>query len=71
MKEPLNELSAAQAARRIESGETTCEALAAACLERIAERDERLRAWAFITRPFDGDCALLGWAHWTEAVLGK
>ncbi len=47
---PLNELSAAQAARRIESGETTCEALAAACLERIAARDEAVRAWAFIDR---------------------
>jgi Asp-tRNA(Asn)/Glu-tRNA(Gln) amidotransferase A subunit family amidase len=50
MAKPLNELSAAEAARRIEAGETTSEALAAACLERIAERDEELRAWAFVDR---------------------
>jgi len=50
MAKPLNELSAAEAARRIEAGETTSEALAAACLERIAERDEEVRAWAFIDR---------------------
>src|SRR3982750_4047656 len=30
--------------------ETTSEALVAACLERIAERDEAVRAWAFIDR---------------------
>jgi len=48
MQTPLNELSAAEAARRIESGELTAEALAAACLERIAERDDAVRAWAFI-----------------------
>lgn len=47
---PLNELSAAEAARRIERGETTCEALAEACLERIATRDDEVRAWAFIHR---------------------
>jgi Asp-tRNA(Asn)/Glu-tRNA(Gln) amidotransferase A subunit family amidase len=50
MTRPLNELSAAQAARCIERGEATCEALADACLERIAERDEAVRAWAFIHR---------------------
>jgi Asp-tRNA(Asn)/Glu-tRNA(Gln) amidotransferase A subunit family amidase len=50
MAGPFNELPAAQAARRIESGELTCEALAAACLERIAERDEQVRAWAFVER---------------------
>jgi len=48
MQTPLNELSAAEAARRIEAGELTAEALAAACLERIAERDDAVRAWAFI-----------------------
>jgi Asp-tRNA(Asn)/Glu-tRNA(Gln) amidotransferase A subunit family amidase len=48
MQTPLNELSAAEAARRIESRELTAEALAAACLERIAERDDAVRAWAFI-----------------------
>jgi Asp-tRNA(Asn)/Glu-tRNA(Gln) amidotransferase A subunit family amidase len=50
MPERLNELSAADAARRIEAGEITSEALAAACLERIAERDKDVRAWAFIDR---------------------
>ena len=48
MPKPLNELSAAEAARLIESRELTAEALAAACLERIAERDDAVRAWAFI-----------------------
>src|SRR5258708_27052012 len=46
----LNELSAAQAARRIEAGEITAEALAAACLEHIGERDEAVRAWAYVDR---------------------
>ena len=46
----LNELTATQAARRIEAGDLTAEALAAACLERIAERDEVVRAWAFVDR---------------------
>src|SRR5438270_12795444 len=46
----LNELKLADAAWRIESCEITAEALAAACLERIAERDETVRAWAYIDR---------------------
>ena len=50
MAKPLNELSAAEAARCIERGETTCAALAEACFERIAARDEDVRAWAFIHR---------------------
>src|SRR4051812_26232337 len=50
MTKALNELSAAEAARRIEAGETTSEALAAACLERIAGRDDEVHAWAFIDR---------------------
>jgi Asp-tRNA(Asn)/Glu-tRNA(Gln) amidotransferase A subunit family amidase len=45
-----NELTAAQAARRIESGDLTAEALTAACLERISSRDEAVRAWAYIDR---------------------
>ena len=45
-----NELSAVEAAKRLESCELTCEALAAACLERIAAREETVRAWAFIDR---------------------
>lgn len=48
MTKPLHELSAVEAARRIESRELTAEALAAACFERIAERDDAVRAWAFI-----------------------
>jgi Asp-tRNA(Asn)/Glu-tRNA(Gln) amidotransferase A subunit family amidase len=48
MQKPLHELSAAEAARQIESRELTAEALAAACLERIAERDDAVRAWAFL-----------------------
>jgi Asp-tRNA(Asn)/Glu-tRNA(Gln) amidotransferase A subunit family amidase len=48
MQTPLNELSAAEAARRIEAKELTAEALAAACLERIAARDDAVRAWAFL-----------------------
>jgi Asp-tRNA(Asn)/Glu-tRNA(Gln) amidotransferase A subunit family amidase len=44
----LHELSAAEAARMIEAGSLTCEALAAACLERISERDDAVRAWAFL-----------------------
>ena len=43
-------LSASEAARRIERGELTAEALVSACLERIAEHDEQLRAWAFVNR---------------------
>ncbi|HUQ24148.1 MAG TPA: amidase [Burkholderiales bacterium] len=46
----LNEFSAAEAARRIAAGETTSEALALACLERIAEREDAVHAWAFVDR---------------------
>jgi len=46
----LNELTAARAAERLERGEITAEALAAACLERIAEREGTVRAWAFLDR---------------------
>jgi Asp-tRNA(Asn)/Glu-tRNA(Gln) amidotransferase A subunit family amidase len=46
----LNELTAAEAAQRLERGQLTSEALVAACLERIAERDEQVRAWAFVDR---------------------
>ena len=44
----LSELGLAEAAWRIESCETTAETLARACLERIAERDETVRAWAHV-----------------------
>ena len=45
-----NELTAAEAARRIARGELTSEALVAACLERIATRDAQVKAWACIRR---------------------
>ncbi|MGH8707724.1 MAG: amidase, partial [Burkholderiales bacterium] len=43
-----NELTAAEAARRIEAGELTAEALVRACLERIAAREPSVHAWAFV-----------------------
>ncbi len=50
----LYELSAAQAARRIEQGELTSEKLVGACLERIEAREGAVHAWACI----DADHAL-------------
>src|SRR5690349_17722547 len=46
----LSEISASEAARKLAVSEITSEALVAACLERIAEREETVRAWAFIDR---------------------
>jgi len=46
----LNEISAAQAARQLEARDITSETLVAACLERIACRDEQVSAWAFVDR---------------------
>ena len=46
----LNELTAADAARGIESADFTAEALASACLERIDAREDSVRAWAHIDR---------------------
>jgi Asp-tRNA(Asn)/Glu-tRNA(Gln) amidotransferase A subunit family amidase len=46
----MNELTAAEAARRIAAGKLTSEALVAACLERIAARDAAVKAWAFVDR---------------------
>lgn len=43
-----NELTAAEAARRIAHGQLTSEALVAACLERIATREGEVRAWAHL-----------------------
>lgn len=54
MPSPLNELTAAEAARRIASNRLTSEALVASCLERIAVREDDVRAWAYI----DADLAL-------------
>jgi Asp-tRNA(Asn)/Glu-tRNA(Gln) amidotransferase A subunit family amidase len=41
-------LGAAEAARRIAAGELSSAALVAACLERIAAREETVRAWAHL-----------------------
>ena len=45
-----NELTAVEAARRIEAGELTVEALIRACLERIDEREPDIAAWAHLDR---------------------
>jgi Asp-tRNA(Asn)/Glu-tRNA(Gln) amidotransferase A subunit family amidase len=54
MSSVLHRLSAAEAARRIARRELTSEALIASCLERIAAREEAVRAWAWL----DADLAL-------------
>ncbi len=53
MTEPF-ELSASQAARKIAKGKLTSEALVRSCLDRIATRDDLVKAWAFV----DEDLAL-------------
>ena len=52
--ENLHLLSAVEAARLIREGAITSEQLVASCLERIAETDEQIQAWAFL----DPDYAL-------------
>ena len=49
MEEPYK-LSAAQASRRIEAGDLTAERLAQSCVDRIAERERHIGAWAFLDR---------------------
>ncbi len=44
----LNQLSATDAAAAIAAGKITSEALVTACLERIAQRENDVRAWAFV-----------------------
>jgi Asp-tRNA(Asn)/Glu-tRNA(Gln) amidotransferase A subunit family amidase len=44
--------SLSEAARRLERGELTAQALVAACLERIDQRDHEVRAWAFVDRDY-------------------
>ena len=44
-------LTATEAAEKIAGGETSSEALVAACLERIAAGDAELAAWTFVDRP--------------------
>ena len=48
MSTALNELTATQAAAMIASREITSELLVQACLDRVAEREETVEAWAFI-----------------------
>lgn len=48
MTDRLNELSATEIARGVAGGAFTCEAVARACLDRIAARDDAVRAWAFL-----------------------
>jgi Asp-tRNA(Asn)/Glu-tRNA(Gln) amidotransferase A subunit family amidase len=50
----LNQLSATEAAARIAAGKLKSEALVAACLERIGQREKDVRAWA----AFDPELAL-------------
>ena len=45
---PLNQLTATEIVRAIGSGNTTAEAVARACLERIQQRDARVQAWQFL-----------------------
>lgn len=45
---PLNQLSATDAAAAIAAGKLTSEALVAACLERIEDRESAVQAWACI-----------------------
>lgn len=44
----LNELSAVEASRLIAKGEITSEALVEACLGRIAEREDTVKAWEYL-----------------------
>ncbi|MBO6560776.1 MAG: amidase [Nisaea sp.] len=44
----LNELTASEAARVLASGEASAEDLMRVCLDRVAARDDTVRAWAFL-----------------------
>jgi Asp-tRNA(Asn)/Glu-tRNA(Gln) amidotransferase A subunit family amidase len=54
MHDRLHELTATEAASAIRAGEVTSTEVVAACLDRIAEREQQVRAWAHI----DGEVAL-------------
>lgn len=45
---PLNHLSATQIVQALAAGKATCEAVARACLDHIAEREPRVQAWQFL-----------------------
>jgi Asp-tRNA(Asn)/Glu-tRNA(Gln) amidotransferase A subunit family amidase len=44
----LNEWTATEIVAAISAGETTCEAVARACLDRIAAREPRVQAWQYL-----------------------
>ena len=44
----LNELTASEAANKIANGDISAEQLMQACLDRVAEREGDVRAWAYI-----------------------
>ncbi|MBM3358151.1 MAG: amidase [Betaproteobacteria bacterium] len=44
----LHELTATEIVRAIDAGSTSCEAVARACLERIAEREPQVQAWEYL-----------------------
>jgi amidase len=52
--QPLNHLTATEIVAAIGAGRITCEAVVRACLDRIAERESKVRAWAHL----DPDAAL-------------
>jgi Asp-tRNA(Asn)/Glu-tRNA(Gln) amidotransferase A subunit family amidase len=43
-------LSASEIARRIDAGDLTCEAVTAACLERIEDREPEVEAWIYLDK---------------------
>jgi Asp-tRNA(Asn)/Glu-tRNA(Gln) amidotransferase A subunit family amidase len=45
VKRALNELGAAEIAKKVAAGETTCEAVVRDCISRITERDDVVKAW--------------------------
>ncbi|MDB5902316.1 MAG: hypothetical protein JWM26_1194 [Betaproteobacteria bacterium] len=47
-KTVLHQMTATEIVKAIGSGETTCEAVARACLERIAEREPEVQAWQYL-----------------------
>lgn len=53
----LVQFTAAEAARRIASGEISSEMLVRACLDRIAEREETVQAWTYLDADFALDQA--------------
>ena len=48
----LTDLTASEAATRIEQGDLTAEALTAACIERIQDADPDIGAWAWLDPPY-------------------